>query len=102
MIVTRWQAPIIPSKEQVKLMFQTEGLEPQEEHFPTNTVIKEHRHPFDEVRMVVAGELKINVAGNQLLLRAGDRIEISSNTKHEKTVHGSEDCVSIVAFKPPL
>lgn len=83
-------------------MFQTEGLEPKEEVYPANTVIKEHKHPFDEIRMVVTGELKINVSGNHLLLRAGDRIEISSNTKHEKTVNGAEDCVSIVAFRPPL
>lgn len=102
MIVTRWQAQIVPSKEQVKMMFFAEGLEPLEEVYPVNGTVKEHRHPFDEIRMVVEGELFINVAGNQLLLRSGDRIEIPSNTKHETTARGSQDCVCVYASRVSL
>lgn len=102
MLVSRWQAPIVPTAEQVKMMFQMEGLEAQEEVFAPQGVVKEHKHPFDEIRMVVRGELRINVAGNHLLLRPGDRIEISSNTRHEKSVNGNEECVCVVAFRPPL
>lgn len=102
MLVTRWQAQMVPPKEQIKLIFVAEGLEPFEEVYPANGTVKEHRHPFDEIRMVVAGELFMNVSGNQLLLRPGDRIEIPSNTRHETVARGSTDCICIAAHRTPL
>ncbi len=100
MIVTRWQAPILPTKEQIKMIFAGEGLEIEEEVLPANTKILDHRHPFDEIRMVVSGSLFMNISGNQLLLRAGDRIEIPSNTKHSKAPEGDESCFCIIAQRP--
>ena len=100
MIVTRWQAAIVPSEEQIKMMFASEGFEPYEEVYPSKANVKDHRHPFDEIRMVVSGEMMLNIAGNQLLLRAGDRIDIPSNTRHSKTAEGDQPCVCIVAKRP--
>lgn len=100
MLVTRWQAPTIPSKEQMKMMFQAEGLEPVEEVYEPSSKVVEHRHPFDEVRMIVSGSIFYNVSGNRLLLRPGDRIVIPSNTKHETHVDGPEPCISIYARRP--
>lgn len=97
MLISRWQAQVLPTKEQIKMIFLAEGLEPQEEIYPVNSKVTEHRHPFDEVRMVVAGELFINVSGNQMLLRPGDRIEIPSNTRHETHARGNSDCVCVYA-----
>jgi quercetin dioxygenase-like cupin family protein len=99
MLVTRWQAPIRPNKEQILTLFKAEGFNPYEEVYQPNTNIEDHRHPFDEVRMVAAGELLMDIAGNKLLLRAGDKIVIPSNTKHSKKVEGSEPCVCICANK---
>jgi quercetin dioxygenase-like cupin family protein len=97
MLVRRWQAPLVPTKEQIKMMFVAEDLEPYEEVYPVGAEVKEHRHPFDEVRVVAAGELFVNISGNQMLLRPGDRIEIPSNTKHLTRVNGSEECLCICA-----
>ena len=97
MIVRRWQAPIVPTIEQVKMMFMAEELEPSEEIYPVGAEVKDHRHPFDEIRMVVEGELFLSIAGNQLLLRPGDRIEIPSNTKHSTKAQGDQDCRCVVA-----
>lgn len=99
MLIRRWQAAVVPQKEQIVRMFEMEGLEPFEEIFPSGAEIKDHRHPFDEVRMVASGELLLNIAGNQLLLRAGDRITIPSNTKHSKKVNGDSECVCICSKK---
>ena len=57
MIITRWQAPIVPSKQQVQMILESEGLEPFEEVYEPQTKIPDHRHPFAEVRIVVAGEI---------------------------------------------
>jgi quercetin dioxygenase-like cupin family protein len=58
-----------------------------------------HYHAFDEVRVVVEGEMLFDVAGNKLLLRAGDRIVIPANTKHSFKAQGKSPCVSFFAEK---
>jgi quercetin dioxygenase-like cupin family protein len=82
------------------LLLESEDLEPFEEKFGPQTKIPEHRHPFNEVRMILEGELIFNIAGNQLLLRAGDRIEIPANTRHSYEVRGRDDCVCICGYRP--
>ena len=99
MIIERWQAPLIPDKKLIYILFKREGLEPYEEVLQPKEEIKLHRHPFDEVRMILSGELKLDISGNKLLLRAGDKITIPSNTKHSKTVDAAEACVCICAQK---
>lgn len=99
MIVKRWLAPLVPTKEQIYSLFEREGLDCFEEILKKDSLIPEHRHPFDEVRIIVEGQLLYNVAGNKLLLRAGDKITVPSNTKHSKKVQGSMDCVSICAYQ---
>ncbi len=97
MVITRWQAPQVPSLEQMKMMFQVEGHDFKMETYPVGSEIKDHRHPFDEIRMVASGVLHVNVSGTQCLLRPGDRIEIPSNTRHSTKAEGDEPCVSICA-----
>ena len=99
MIVYRWQAPIVPDLKQIKNLFEAEGLIPIEETFQPNTEVGFHRHSFDEVRIVAKGEVLFDIAGNKLVLRAGDRIMIPSNTKHSFTVQGNEPLVCVCANK---
>lgn len=95
MIVTKWQAPLIPTKQQASLILEGEGLEPFEEVYAPQAKVKEHRHPFYEVRIIVEGELLFSVSGNQFLLRPGDRIEIPANTRHSHIAQGSQACTCI-------
>ncbi|MCB0356960.1 MAG: cupin domain-containing protein [Bdellovibrionales bacterium] len=99
MLITRWQAPIVPRIEQIKSWFEMEGLEPQEISITANESYQNLRHPFDNVIMVAKGELILNIAGNKLLLREGDKIVIPSNTKHSKEVSGEHECVYVSAQK---
>ncbi len=101
MLITRWQAPQLPTVTQIKIIFKTEDLEAQQEEYLPGEEVREHRHSFDEVRMVVAGSLAINVSGNQLILHAGDKIEIPSNTKHStKNNDPEKSCTCIYARRP--
>lgn len=97
MIITRWQAPITPNKNQIQMILESEGLEPYEESYEPQLKVPEHRHPFCEVRVIVAGEMLFNISGNQFLLRPGDRVEIPANTKHSHTSQGGEACICICA-----
>lgn len=99
MLVSRWQAPILPTRQQMALMLESEGLEPVEETIPAGQGVTDHRHPFDEVRIVVTGALHLDIAGNRMLLRAGDRILIPANTRHSKKADGDEPCVCLYAMK---
>ena len=98
MIVTRWQAPLIPTKEQVKQIFLNEGLEPKEEMLDADKPVEDFRSPFSEVRMVVEGELLMTISGNQFLLRTGDKILIPSNTRQSKKASGNKPCSCIYAY----
>ena len=89
----------MPTALQIKAQFDREGLEYFEENFRAGTLIPDHRHPFDEVRIIVDGQLFYNIAGNKLLLRRGDKIIIPSNTRHSKEVPLQEDCLSICAYR---
>jgi mannose-6-phosphate isomerase-like protein (cupin superfamily) len=95
MLITRWQASAIPTKEQILMMLDLEGLEPTIEVLTANEKILEHRHPYTEVRVIISGEILFNIAGNQFLARAGDRIEIPANTKHWHQNHSELEAVSV-------
>ncbi len=97
MLISRWQAPVTPTKDHVLLLLEQEGLEGVEENLSGKEKISEHRHPFTEVRILIQGEMLLNVNGNQFLIRPGDRIEIPANTKHWFQPHGHEHCVCICA-----
>ena len=98
MLIYRWQSPVIPGADQIRLFFEREGLSPFKEIYQPGESIKDHIHPFDEVRMICEGEMLFNIAGNRLLLREGDRLVIPSNTRHSK--NAQKKCVSFCAFKP--
>lgn len=97
MIITRWQAPIVPSKQQLHMILESEGLEPFDETYEPQGKVQDHRHPFAEVRIIASGEMIFNVSGNQFVLRPGDRLEIPANTKHSHVAQGSDPCVCVCA-----
>lgn len=90
MIISRWQAPVPPTPEQIKSILVSEGLEAKEEIISKGERHTEKKHPFGEIRFVASGELLLTVGGTQLLLRTGDRIEIPANTRHSYAAQGTE------------
>ena len=89
MIIRRWQAPVTPDIKQIRQMFFLEGLKPSEEILEDGQATNERRFPFDEVRIMVEGELILDIAGNKVLLKEGDRVMIPSNTKHTLKCHSA-------------
>lgn len=87
MIIRRWQAPVTPDLKQIKQMFFLEGLKPQEEVLEEGQTTTERKFPFAEVRIIVEGEIILDIVGNKVLLKEGDRVMIPSNTKHTLKCH---------------
>lgn len=98
MIIRRWLAPLTPDKKHIESLFKQDGLEYFEENFPAGTKIRKHRHPFDEIRVVIKGRILYNISGNKVLLRPGDKIIVPSNTLHSKSVM-EDDCFSICSYQ---
>lgn len=88
-----------PSQEVVEEMIKDEGLDYKVETEAPGTHIMEHKHPFDEVRIIIKGAMRYNVAGNEFILKEGDRLELPSNTRHWTKSESSSECVSICAHK---
>lgn len=97
MKIMRWRADRKPTQEEVEMMFKDEGLEYSVEDYPDSAEVAEHKHPFDEIRMIVSGALRYNVAGNEFIVREGDRLELPSNTRHMTKVEPGAPCVSLYA-----
>lgn len=99
MIVHRWQAEIIPSKNQIQKIFEADDLQAKEDIIEPNKDIEEIKNPYTEMRVVVSGALFVEIVGNKLLLRPGDKIIIPPNTKHTKVSQGNLACISLVAYQ---
>ena len=98
MKIIRWRADRKPTREEVEKMFVDEGLEFVAEDLPKVQKSKNTDIPF-EIRLIIAGALRYNVAGNEFILREGDRLELPSNTRHRTKVEPGSDCVSIFAHR---
>lgn len=98
MIIRRWQAPITPDLKQIKQMFFLEGLQPKEETLEEGQTTKVQKCPFDQVRILAEGEMILDIAGNKVLLKEGDRVMIPSNTKYTLKCHKAP-VKSLYAFK---
>lgn len=99
MIVQRWQAPQVPTEEQLLTFLHLEGIECSVEEWKPKAEVKDHRHHLSEVLIVISGALIVNVNGNQVLLRQGDRAEIPSNTKHSYLVQDAASCRVIIGYR---
>jgi quercetin dioxygenase-like cupin family protein len=56
--------------------------------YPKGTVFAKHTHPVDKKDAVLEGEFAITMNGEEFLLRAGDVIQVPSNTIHKAEVRG--------------
>jgi mannose-6-phosphate isomerase-like protein (cupin superfamily) len=68
--------------------------------YPRGMVFAEHTHSVGKKDAVLEGEFSITIEGKEFLLRAGDMIEIPSNTVHKAEVMGNHPVVSLDATSP--
>ncbi len=54
--------------------------------FDLDAVIPAHRHPHEQITLIVEGELEFTVEGSTRILRQGDGVVIHSNEEHSAKV----------------
>lgn len=98
MIIHRWLAPQMLTQELAKTWLQGEKAEAESFCWTSQNQWKEHRHEWTEILVVIRGEMVVNVSGNQVLLRSGDRIDIPANTRHQYRIL-TETCDLVLGWK---
>lgn len=57
-----------------------------------------HEHPVDTVHVVLEGEMLVEINGNRLRLKSGDRLNTPKNTAHGACM-GPEGCILLIGIK---
>ncbi len=78
-----------PDLDVIRGMVAEEGLRHYTWSDAPGKFYPEHAHEEDELRWIVQGSLTVGVAGKEVKLKAGDRIELPAGTAHWAQV--SED-----------
>ena len=61
--------------------------------------VPEHDHPHEQVVNMLEGELALTVAGEEMLLRAGDVVTIPGGVRHSARAL-TDDCRVLDVFSP--
>ncbi len=80
---------------------EAEGYTVSRYVYPAGTYFDAHTHGVDKKDTVLRGRLKITAEGEEVILEAGDAIEIPAGTVHTAEVVGGEAVVSFDATRPP-
>ncbi|MFQ5663439.1 MAG: cupin domain-containing protein [Terriglobia bacterium] len=87
------------SEAAMRQRLEGEGYSVSRYVYPPGTYFPEHTHEVDKKDTVLAGRLKITAAGSEIVLEAGDIIELPAGTRHTAEVVGQEAVVSLDATR---
>jgi quercetin dioxygenase-like cupin family protein len=84
--VVHWDGEDPPSKESVERRFASEGLRPSSWSNGPGDKYGEHSHTYNKVLYCVTGSITFKVAGQDVELHPGDRLDLSPGTVHSAVV----------------
>ena len=79
-------------------IIHTSGMTIIQLKFKKGAVVPLHNHVHQQVTQVASGALRVEVAGEQIMLRAGDVLSIPSDAPH--LTEALEDTTSVDIFTP--
>ena len=87
-LVTTWAASAPPTESRLMQLCAEEGLSPYQWSNGPHDVYSAHKHSYDKVIYVVRGSITFGLPeeGREILLKAGDRLDLPSNTVHDAVV----------------
>ena len=99
-LVTPWADPVPPTQSRLWGLMADEGLTPYSWSNGPHNVYSAHVHSYNKVIYVVQGSITFGLPelGQQLTLKAGDRLDLPAGTVHDATV-GSQGVVCLEAQK---
>lgn len=67
--------------------------------YPPGTYFPDHTHEVDKIDAVLAGQFMMRMAGESVILKAGDALAVPRDALHRAEVVGSESVVSLDAVR---
>ncbi len=67
--------------------------------YPSGTYFPDHTHEVDKIDAVVSGRFRLTLAGESVVLEAGDAIEVPRGAVHSAEVVGEGSVVSLDAVR---
>ena len=67
-------------------------------YFPEGAIVPAHRHENEQITHVLSGALRFILDGQEVIVRAGETLNIPSNAEH--SAEALEETVEIDAFSP--
>lgn len=68
-------------------------------HLKQGCVVPEHSHPNEQFSMIDQGALRFVLAGEEVIVRAGQALRIAPNVPH--SAEALEDSIATDLFSPP-
>jgi Uncharacterized protein containing double-stranded beta helix domain len=98
--VTPWSGPVTPTQSTIWRLMTDEGLNPYLWSNGPLDVYSAHSHSYNKVIYVVEGSITFGLPelGQQLTLKAGDRLDLPASTVHDAQV-GAQGVVCLEAHK---
>jgi uncharacterized protein YjlB len=89
-LVTPWSDPAAPTQSGLWKLMADEGLSPYSWSNGPFDVYAAHSHSYNKVIYVVEGSITFGLPepGQQLTLKAGDRLDLPAGTVHDARVGG--------------
>lgn len=96
--ITPWPDPTPPTESTLMRLCAEQGLHPYQWSNGPHDVYAAHSHSYDKVIYVVKGSITFGLPqlGQQLSLKAGDRLDLPAGTVHDAVV-GAQGVVCLEA-----
>ena len=98
--ITPWADPVSPTQSTLWQLMVDEGLSPYAWSNGPHDVYSAHSHSYNKVIYVVQGSITFGLPelGQQLTLKAGDRLDLPAGTVHDAVV-GAQGVICLEAQK---
>lgn len=98
--VTPWADPVSPTESTLMQLCADEGLSPYQWSNGPHDRYSAHTHAYDKVIYILRGSITFGLPelGQQLTLKAGDRLDLPAGTVHDAVV-GAQGVVCLEAHK---
>jgi quercetin dioxygenase-like cupin family protein len=88
-----------PTEAALRRKLELRGYRVSRYVYPPGTVFVTHTHDVDKIDAVVSGSFLLSIRGEDVVLEAGDALEVPRGTPHRAEVVGEEPVVSLDAVK---
>jgi quercetin dioxygenase-like cupin family protein len=86
-----------PTEAALRRKLESRGYRVSRYVYPPGTIFVTHTHDVDKIDAVVSGRFMLSISGEDVVLEAGDTLEVPRGTPHRAEVVGDDPVVSLDA-----